>query len=65
MIQRLFLDCAVRGSDRGRPGDGGGNVQLVDVGVEDAVHEAYARALVGVLIGELDVDFPKATGEGR
>ena len=43
----------------------GENVQLVDVGVEYAVHETYAWALVGILVGELDVDFPEATGEGR
>lgn len=46
-------------------GDGGENVQLVDVGVEDAVYETDAWAFVGVLIGEFDVDFPEATGEGR
>jgi hypothetical protein len=42
--------------------DGAG--ELVDVGVEDAVYEADARALVGVLVWELDVDFPEAAFEG-
>jgi len=65
MIQRLLLACAMRGRDGGRTGGYGRDVQLVDVGVEDAVHETYARALVGVLVGELNVDFPKTTGEGR
>ncbi len=65
MFQRLFLACAVRGRDGGRTESCGGDVQLVDVGVEDAVYETYARALVGILVGELDVDFPKTTGERR
>jgi len=65
MIQRLLLACAIRGRDGGRTESCGEDVQLVDVGVEDAVHETYARALVGVLVGELNVDFPKTTGEGR
>jgi hypothetical protein len=38
--------------------------QFVDVGVEDAVYEADAWALVGVLVWELDVDFPEAAFEG-
>lgn len=41
----------------------GGCLQFVNVGVEDSVHEADARRLVGVLVGELDVDFPYATLE--
>lgn len=43
---------------------GGENVQLVDVGVEDAVHEADAGGFVWVLVGELNVDFPEAALEG-
>ena len=38
----------------------GKGLQLVDVGVEDAIHEANARAFVGVLVGQFDVDFPEA-----
>lgn len=45
-------------------GGGAVDLQLVDIGVEDAVHEADARALVGVCIGELDVDLPETAGEG-
>lgn len=37
--------------------------QLVDVWVEDAVHEAYGRRFVRILIWDLDVDFPVATLE--
>ena len=37
---------------------GGEDVQLVNVGVEDAVYEADAGGLVRVLIGEFDVDLP-------
>lgn len=43
---------------------GGKALQLVDVGVEDAVREAYTGRLVGVGVGELDVDFPEAAFEG-
>jgi len=32
--------------------------------VEDAVDEADAGRFVGVLVGQLDVDFPQAAGEG-
>jgi len=42
----------------------GGHVQLVDVGMEYAVYEAYAGALIGILVGELDVDLPGAALEG-
>lgn len=42
----------------------GGDAQLVDVGVEYAVHEANAGALVGVLVGQLDMDLPQTAGEG-
>lgn len=38
--------------------------QLVDVGMEDAVDETNARRLVGIIVGELDVDFPVAAFEG-
>lgn len=46
------------------PSVGGRDGQLVDIGVEDAVHEADAGALVGVLVGQLDVDLPEAALEG-
>jgi hypothetical protein len=39
-------------------------IQLVDVGVEYPVDEADARAFVGVLIGELDMDFPETALKG-
>ncbi len=42
----------------------GENVQFIDVWVEDAIDEADAGAFVGVLVGEFDMDFPKAAGEG-
>ena len=41
-----------------------GNVQLVNVRMEDAVDEADTGALVGILVGEFDVDFPQTTLEG-
>jgi hypothetical protein len=34
--------------------------QFIYVRVEYPVHEAYARTLVGVLIWELDMHFPKS-----
>jgi hypothetical protein len=37
--------------------------QLIDVWMEDAVDESYARALVGVLIGQFHMDFPVAAGK--
>lgn len=37
-----------------------GNKQLIYVGVVDPVHEADARALVWVVIWQLDVDFPES-----
>lgn len=40
------------------------NLQLVDVRVEDPVRETDAGRLIGVLFGELDVDFPDAAFEG-
>lgn len=39
-------------------------LQLVDVGMEDAVREADAGRLVRVGIRELDVDLPQTTFEG-
>jgi hypothetical protein len=39
-------------------------LQLVDVGVEDAVHKPNARALVRVLIRQLNVDLPETALEG-
>lgn len=39
--------------------------QLIDIGVEDSVDKAYAGTLVGILIGQFDVDFPMATLERR
>ena len=39
------------------------DLQLIDVRVEDTVHESDRGRLVGVLIGELDVDFPVAALE--
>jgi hypothetical protein len=39
------------------------NSQLVDVWVENAVHESNARTLIRVLIGQFDVDLPVTTGE--
>lgn len=40
------------------------SVQLIYVGMEDAIHEADAGRLVRVLVWELDVDLPEAAGEG-
>lgn len=42
----------------------GFNSQLVNVRMEDSVNEPDARALVWVLIRQLDVDLPMATLEG-
>lgn len=39
------------------------SVQLVDVGVKDAIDEANARAFVRVLVREFDVDFPETASE--
>lgn len=39
-------------------------LQLVNVRVEDPIHEPDTRRLVRVLVGQLDVDFPDATFEG-
>lgn len=43
----------------------GSVVQFIDVGMEDAVNKSDAGTLVGVLVGELDVDLPEATFEWR
>jgi hypothetical protein len=40
------------------------NAQFIDIGVEYAVHESNAGALVGVLVRELDMNFPEAALEG-
>jgi len=40
-------------------------IQFIDVGMEDAVNKSDAGTLVGVLVGELDVDLPEATFEWR
>ena len=37
-----------------------GNKQLIYVRVVDPVHEADTWALIGVIIWELDVDFPES-----
>ena len=41
-----------------------GFLQLVDIRVEDSVHEADAGTFVWILVGKLNVDFPKTTREG-
>jgi hypothetical protein len=42
-----------------------GRVQLIDIRMEDSVHEADAGALVRILVWYFDVDLPVAAGEGR
>lgn len=39
--------------------------QFIDIWVEDAVYEANARALIRVLVGQLDMNLPESTLEGR
>ena len=39
------------------------NIHLIDIRMENAVDEAYAWALVGVLIWKLYMHFPKTTLE--
>ena len=51
MLVFIYLGCGER------------RVQLIDVWVEDAVHEADARTLVWVLVGELNVHFPESAHE--
>lgn len=34
-------------------------LQLIDIGVEDTVHETNAWALVGVLVRKFDMDLPE------
>jgi hypothetical protein len=41
-----------------------GGVQLVDVGMEDAVHKSNARGFVRILVRDLDMDLPNTAGEG-
>ena len=50
--------------ERGMGKEKGDSIQLIDVRVEDTVHEAYGGGFVGVLIRNLDVDFPVAADEG-
>lgn len=40
-----------------------GHLQLINVGVEDAVNEADAGRLVGVGVGQFNVNLPKAALE--
>lgn len=40
-------------------------LQFIDVWVEDPVHEAYAGALVGILVWQLNVDLPQPAFERR
>jgi hypothetical protein len=39
------------------------NIQFIDVWVKYPVNEAYAGALVRILVGQLDVDLPVAALE--
>lgn len=39
------------------------NSQLVNVRVEDPVHKSNAGTLIGVLVGQFDMDLPVAAGE--
>jgi len=48
---------------RVRLGEVGFHLQLVDVGVEDAINKANTRRLIGVLVGKLDVNLPGAALE--
>ena len=45
-------------------GSSKGFLQLVDIRVKYSVHEADARTFIWILVGKLNVDFPKTTGEG-
>lgn len=47
----------------GRAVEGGDHIQLVDIGMEDAVDEANTWTLVRILIRKLDVDFPKTSSK--
>ena len=40
-----------------------GSIHLIDIWMENAVDEAYAWALIGVLVWKLYMDFPKTTLE--
>lgn len=40
-------------------------LQLIDIGVKDAIYESDTRALVRVLVGKFDVYFPETTRKGR
>lgn len=39
--------------------------QFINVGMKDLVHESYARALIWVLLWELDVNLPNPSCERR
>lgn len=41
-----------------------GSGQLINVWMEDLVHETDGGRFVGVLVGQLNVDLPLASGEG-
>jgi hypothetical protein len=45
-------------------GQGRHDAQLINVGMEDAVNESDRGALVGVLVGDFNMDLPGAAGEG-
>lgn len=45
-------------------GEGEGNQQLVNIGMEDSIDETDTGALVRVLIRELNMDLPASAGEG-
>lgn len=38
--------------------------QLIDIWMEYPIHESNAGAFIGILVGELNVDFPEAALEG-
>ena len=62
----LFTSASADVNAKGNMGVGEGvnSIQLIDVRVEDTVHEADGGGFVGVLIRNLDVDFPVAADEG-
>ena len=47
----------------GRTGQGWGEVHFVNVGMEDTVYEANGGGFVGILIWQLDMDFPHSSIE--
>lgn len=44
---------------------GASDLQLINVGMEDAIDKSDAGALIRILIREFDVDFPVSTSERR